>query len=101
MTERAGKKPPAGLRIGRNRCCRKRVVMITRSAFVALTASAVAVPPKPSPSPAPAPMVAPWDRCVDNPILPYDRPLGLRMRVLDGPDFDLVKYRGYAVILNI
>jgi thiol-disulfide isomerase/thioredoxin len=33
--------------------------------------------------------------------LPYDHPLGLKMRVLDGPDFDLMKYRGTAVLLNI
>lgn len=33
--------------------------------------------------------------------LPYDKTIGLTMRVLDGPDFDLVKYRGYVVWINI
>ena len=42
-----------------------------------------------------------WDVCLKNPVLPYDRPLGLTMRVLDGPNFDLAKYRGQAVLLNI
>jgi thiol-disulfide isomerase/thioredoxin len=35
------------------------------------------------------------------PGLPYDKTIGLKMRVLDGPDFDLVKYRGYVVWINI
>ena len=39
--------------------------------------------------------------CDQNLALPYDKPLGLHMRVLDGPDFDLIKYRGYAVVLDI
>jgi len=34
-------------------------------------------------------------------VLPYDHPLGLKLRALDAPDFDLVKYRGKAVLLNI
>jgi thiol-disulfide isomerase/thioredoxin len=33
--------------------------------------------------------------------LPYDRPLGLKMATLSGPDFDLTAYRGKAVLLNI
>jgi thiol-disulfide isomerase/thioredoxin len=33
--------------------------------------------------------------------LPYDKTIGLKMRVLDGPDFDLVKYRGYVVWINV
>lgn len=32
----------------------------------------------------------PWDQCVDNPALPYDRPLGIKMQALDAPDFDLL-----------
>lgn len=43
----------------------------------------------------------PWDMCDQNPALPYDRPLEIKMQVLDGPDFDLVKYRGYPVLVNI
>lgn len=44
---------------------------------------------------------APWDECAQNPALPYDRPLEIKLRVLDGPDFDLMKYRGYPVLVNI
>jgi len=39
--------------------------------------------------------------CDHNTTLPYDRPLEIKMRVLDGPDFALSKYAGYAVWLNI
>src|SRR5690348_16169905 len=80
---------------------------MTRDLFVALAAAAIIAPPVPSPSPRPSisprPTATPfpWDQCEQNPVLPYDRPLGLHMRVLDGPDFDLLHYRGYAVILNI
>lgn len=35
------------------------------------------------------------------PGLPYDKTIGLKMRALDAPDFDLVKYRGYVVWINI
>ncbi|MGZ3498573.1 MAG: TlpA family protein disulfide reductase [Vulcanimicrobiaceae bacterium] len=41
------------------------------------------------------------DDCYENPVLPYDRPLDIKMRVLDGPDFHLMSYRGYAVWVNI
>jgi thiol-disulfide isomerase/thioredoxin len=87
--------------------------MLTRGVFLisgsaALTAASaraaqsIAVPtPAPASSVRPTASPQPWDLCEQNPILPYDRPLGLRMRVLDGPDFDLQKYRGYAVVLNI
>ena len=34
-------------------------------------------------------------------MLPYNRPLGLRMETLDGPDFDLAKMRGKIVLINI
>jgi thiol-disulfide isomerase/thioredoxin len=54
-----------------------------------------------SASPSPAASPNKWDECVKNTALPYDRPLGLTMRVLDGPNFDLTKYRGRAVLLNI
>jgi thiol-disulfide isomerase/thioredoxin len=57
--------------------------------------------PSASPSPAPAPTVKPWDQCLKSDVLPYDHPLGLKLRALDAPDFDLVKYRGKAVLLNI
>lgn len=73
--------------------------MITRSSFVLSAGAALAAVASPSPKPSATPF--PWDTCAQNPILPYDRPLGLRMRVLDGPDFDLVKYRGYGVIMNV
>ena len=39
--------------------------------------------------------------CTPNTVLPYDRPLGLRIQELDAPDFDLAKYRGQGVVLNI
>ncbi len=52
-------------------------------------------------SPSPSPSSNPWNECEQSAALPYDRPLGLKMRVLDGPDFDLVKYRGQAVLLHI
>ncbi len=39
--------------------------------------------------------------CTPNGALPYDRPIGLTMQELDAPDFDLVKYRGRGVVLNI
>jgi thiol-disulfide isomerase/thioredoxin len=34
-------------------------------------------------------------------VLPYNRALELKMRVLDGPDFVLSKYAGYVVWMNI
>ena len=60
----------------------------------------------PTSSPSPGGMALPKDfnprtDCFANPALPYDRPLGMTMRVLDGPDFDLQHYRGYAVWINI
>jgi thiol-disulfide isomerase/thioredoxin len=36
-----------------------------------------------------------------NPVLPYDKRIEIRDSALDGPDFDLAKYRGYAVWINI
>lgn len=56
-----------------------------------------------SPSPVPSPASTPgkWDECDDNPVLPYDRPLEIKLQVLDGPDFDLMKYRGNPVMINI
>jgi thiol-disulfide isomerase/thioredoxin len=41
------------------------------------------------------------DTCDQNDALPYDRQLEITMRVLDGPDFVLSKYLGYAVWINI
>ena len=41
------------------------------------------------------------DTCVHNDALPYDRQLDINMRVLDGPEFKLSDYLGYAVWLNI
>jgi thiol-disulfide isomerase/thioredoxin len=63
--------------------------------------SVLAAAASPSPHPSATPSPAPWDRCVQNPVLPYDRPLELKMRVLDGPDFDLMKYRGHPTLLHI
>jgi thiol-disulfide isomerase/thioredoxin len=60
-----------------------------------------AAAPSPRPSPTGAPSGDPFDQCDDNPAIPYNRPVGLQMRVLDGPDFDLMKYRGYVVWINI
>jgi thiol-disulfide isomerase/thioredoxin len=39
--------------------------------------------------------------CVINNALPYDRPLEIKMRALDGPDFVLSKFAGAAVWLNV
>jgi len=79
--------------------------VLTRTCFIASTTAALVTvaSPKPSlsPKPSPSPTPFPWDMCDNNPVLPYDKPLGLHMRVLDGADFDLIKYRGYAVVLNI
>ncbi|HVS46640.1 MAG TPA: TlpA disulfide reductase family protein [Verrucomicrobiae bacterium] len=76
-----------------------------RSAFLhGVTAALVgsAVPsPLPLASPSPTARPNPLSLCHVNPTLPYDRPLELKMRVLDGPDFDLMRYRGYSVWLNI
>jgi len=73
-----------------------------------LAASEPAAPlPSPSASPAsPSPSASPararkWDECTKSRALPYDRPIGLKMRALDAPDFDLANYRGTAVLLNI
>src|SRR5579863_7920513 len=52
-------------------------------------------------SPLPASSPNAWDECEQSTALPHDRPLGLKMRVLDSPDFDLIAYRGKAVLLNI
>jgi thiol-disulfide isomerase/thioredoxin len=54
-----------------------------------------------SPTPSASPSTNPRDECLKSQALPYDHPLGLTLRALDGPDFDLVKYRGKAVLLNI
>ena len=64
-------------------------------------APATAAPPSPSPSPSASTPANPWDECLESKALPYDRPLGLKLRALDGPDFDLMRYRGKAVLLNI
>ncbi|MBV8082537.1 MAG: TlpA family protein disulfide reductase [Candidatus Eremiobacteraeota bacterium] len=43
----------------------------------------------------------PPDLCTHNEVLPYNDPLELKMRVLDGPDFALSQYSGYVVWMNI
>jgi peroxiredoxin len=70
-----------------------------RGAFLQLLSFALAGGASPLPSPTPSP--GKWDECDVSPSLPYNRPIGLKMRALDGPDFDLVKYRGQAVLLHI
>jgi thiol-disulfide isomerase/thioredoxin len=72
-----------------------------RGDFLTALISALATAPPASPAPSPTPLLRKWDECTVNSILPYDRPLGLTMRVLDGPDFDLLKYRGQPLLLNI
>lgn len=68
-----------------------------KSAFSLLGAAGV-----PTPTPGPKQMEAiPWDMCDQNPAISYDHPLAMKLRVLDGPDFDLMKYRGQAVWLNV
>jgi len=41
------------------------------------------------------------ETCDQNDALPYDRQLEITMRVLDGPDFVLSKYLGFAVWINV
>jgi thiol-disulfide isomerase/thioredoxin len=73
-----------------------------RGEFLNMLAFALAgASPSPSPTASPAAASDKWSECDVSSALPYDRPLGLKMRVLDGPDFDLLKYRGQAVLLNI
>jgi thiol-disulfide isomerase/thioredoxin len=57
--------------------------------------------PAPSPSPSPTTSPDPWDQCEKSLALPYDRPLGLKMRVLDGPDFNLESFRGRPTIISV
>ncbi len=66
-----------------------------RAFFVQTMLAALAVSPSPGTSP------SGWPRCVTNPALPYGQPLDLTMPTLDGPDFDLLAYRGQAVLLNV
>jgi thiol-disulfide isomerase/thioredoxin len=73
---------------------------VIRSAFVHGLTTAAIVAAGRNPSPKPTPTTGPLDLCDDNPALPYDRPIGLKMRALDAPDFDLTAYRGYAVWIN-
>jgi len=48
-----------------------------------------------------SPTPDPWDACETSKGLPFDRPIELKMPVLDGKDFRLSDYRGKAVLLNI
>jgi len=67
----------------------------------ALAGSAVSLDAASPHPPTPGPALVSIASCEVNPVLPYNKPLELTMRVLDGPDFDLMKYRGYAVWINI
>jgi len=69
--------------------------------YSAIAAAAGAATPVPKTTLSPSPTLAPWDQCLENPGLPYDRPLDFTMQTLDGPDFHLMAYRGRAVMLNI
>lgn len=71
--------------------------MFSRAVFIKSAASLFVASAAPSPSPLPNA----WDLCDKSGALPYDRPLELKMRVLDGPDFDLLQYRGYPVWLHV
>lgn len=73
--------------------------MLDRVLFLKSLAAAFAAAATPKPIVTASP--DPWDMCLQNPVLPYDHPLELKMRVLDGPDFDLMKYRGSPTILHI
>jgi len=77
--------------------------LILRGEFLRLTLGALSTGAVASPTPSPGPSASPdpWDMCDDTGSLPWDRPLGLKMRALDGPDFDLVAYRGKAVMINV
>lgn len=69
--------------------------MLNRALFLKSAVALIGAAASPSPSP------KPWDMCLQSYALPYDRPLALKMRVLDGPDFDLLKYRGHPTLLHI
>jgi thiol-disulfide isomerase/thioredoxin len=56
--------------------------------------------PEPTWHPVPVPTPPPREGCVNPSKLPLDRPLGLTLRVLDGPDLHLEKLREYVVWLN-
>ncbi len=73
-------------------------MLFLKGAFSLLGAAAA---PSASRSPTPQASLNPWDTCLQNPVLPYDHPLEIKMRVLDGPDFDLLKYRGRPTLLHI
>jgi thiol-disulfide isomerase/thioredoxin len=77
--------------------------MFSRSEFLhgLIVATLSTASPLPSPAPAASPSTDPARTCLQSPSLPYDRPLELKLPVLDGPDFHLSAYRGRAVILNI
>lgn len=77
--------------------------MLSRVSFIKSAAAAFAAAASPSPTPLATPGAVPsaWEKCVHNPVLPYDHPLEIKMRVLDGPDFDLLQYRGSPTILHI
>ncbi len=72
-------------------------------------ATAIGAPPRPSGTPGSGggtagSSPAPDDDspvCDQNPVLPYDKRLEIKDSALDGPPFDLAKYRGYAVWINI
>ena len=53
------------------------------------------------PQPSPAPSATGSGECDTNSALPYDRPLEMKLSALDGPEFDLMKYRGFAVWINV
>lgn len=72
-----------------------------RAQFLAAIGSAAASTAIPSPTPSPAASQNPWELCDSKIGLPYDRPLLMKIRVLDGPEFDLAKYRGKPLMMNL
>jgi thiol-disulfide isomerase/thioredoxin len=78
-----------------------RVEFVTLLGFMLAGSTSPLPSGRPLPTASPSPAARQWDDCDVNPVLPYNRPIGLKMRVLDGPDFDLVKYRGQALLLHI
>lgn len=78
--------------------------MLDREAFLTGIASAFAVVSASIPQRAASaalPAVPSPGLCLQNSALPYDKHLEISMRVLDGPDFNLLAYRGNVVWLNI
>ena len=77
--------------------------MLSRTRFLGYSAAGFLMPALSRSALGAAATPAPkdWDLCEHNWALPLDRPLGLVMHGLDGPDIDIVKLRGYGIVLNL